>query len=45
MAMLPQINHDALTKKQRHFLSVYPSFIGGFPSFDKKSNKSVEKCK
>jgi hypothetical protein len=43
--MLPQINHGVLTKKQQSFLSVYPSFIGGFPSFDKKSNKSVEKCK
>jgi hypothetical protein len=45
MAMLPQINHGVLTKKQRLFLSIYPSFIGGFPSFSKKSNKSVEKCK
>jgi len=41
MAMLPQINHGVLTKKQRPFLSVYPNFIGVFPNFCKKSNKVV----
>jgi hypothetical protein len=42
MAMLPQINHGVLAEKQRLFISVYPSFIGGFPSFDKKTHKCVE---
>jgi hypothetical protein len=41
MDILPQINHGVLTKKPRYFIGAYPSFIGVFPNFCKKSNKVV----